>query len=177
MTRFGWVMTTYFSALIFGGLAFIHWVPRLLWNATASTPVGLYALRPVRAPHVGDLVAVRPPEPLARFLAEGGYLPMGVPLLKQIAALPGQTVCRTGLAVTIDGAAVGEARERDSRGRTLPVWTGCRIVATDEVFLLNHHPDSLDGRYFGSLPAASLLGRAVPLFLVPTNFGGDHANR
>ena len=40
MTRFGYVMTTYFAMLGIGALAFFHPAPRLIWNATASTPTG-----------------------------------------------------------------------------------------------------------------------------------------
>ena len=110
---------------------------------------------------------VRPPEPLAEFLADRAYLPRGVPLLKHILALPGQSVCRDALAVTIDGTAVGAARERDSRDRPLPSWSGCRILRQDEVFLLNRQSaDSLDGRYFGPLPASSVVGRAIPLWTI-----------
>ena len=43
---------------------------------------------------VTELVAVEPPEPLATFLAERRYLPRGIPMLKHVLALPGQTVCR-----------------------------------------------------------------------------------
>ncbi|OIQ93476.1 peptidase S26 [mine drainage metagenome] len=164
MTRFGWLMITYFWLLAIGASVFHHPTPRLLWNATASTPTGLYAVQPVRVLHVGDLVAVMPPEPVARFLADGGYLPQRVPLLKHVAALPGDIVCRSGHLITIDGIVIGEARDRDSRGRGLPVWSGCRVLADGEVFLMNRHPDSLDGRYFGPLPAASIIGRAVPLW-------------
>ena len=39
---------------------------------------------------VTTLVVAMPPEPLATFLADGGYLPRGVPLIKRILALPGQ---------------------------------------------------------------------------------------
>ena len=165
MTRFGWVMITYFAVLSIGASAFIRPAPRLLWNATASTPTGLYFLQPVRTPHIGDLVAVRPPQNIASFLAEGGYLPQHVPLLKQVAALAGQTVCRFRAVVTIDGSTVAAVRERDSRGRRLPIWSGCRTLGAGEIFLLNRHPDSLDSRYFGPLPVASVLGRAMPLWL------------
>lgn len=171
MTRFGYVITTYFSVLAIGGLSLVSVTPRLIWNATASTPVGLYTVQPIHHPAVGDLVAIRPPESLAGSLAEGGYLPRGVPLLKQVAAVPRQTVCRTGASVSIDGVIVATAHERDHLGRPLPTWSGCRTLGTGELFLLNRHPDSLDGRYFGPLPASSLLGRAVPLFLVPTTHG------
>ena len=86
MTRFGYVMTTYFTVMLIGGLSFIHITPRLIWNASASTPVGLYSLdRPPRL-EVTDLVAVDAPEPLASFLADRGYLPRGVPLMKRVAA-------------------------------------------------------------------------------------------
>jgi conjugative transfer signal peptidase TraF len=165
MTRFGYVITTYFAMLAIGGLAFVHPVPQLIWNATASTPTGLYILRPAGALHVTELVAVQPPEPVANFLADGGFLPRGALLLKHVMALPGQTVCRTGHAVTVDSNAVTEARDRDHLGRALPVWSGCRTLQPGEVFLMNPTvPDSLDGRYFGPLPAASIVARAVPLW-------------
>ena len=64
---------------------------------------------------------------------------------------------------------MGKARERDSRGRALPVWEGCRVIRRDEVFLMNpQSADSLDGRYFGPLPAALVVGRAIPLWVNQT---------
>ena len=143
--------------------------PWLIWNASASVPIGLYAVDTIIDVHTGDLVVVRPPEPLARFLADGGYLPRGVPLLKHVAALAGQTVCRVGRSVTVDAIEMGNARERDGRGRSLPVWQGCRVIANGDVFLINpQSADSLDGRYFGPLPAASIVGRAIPLWVNQT---------
>jgi conjugative transfer signal peptidase TraF len=164
MTRFGYVMMTYFAMLGVGALTFVHPGPRLIWNATASTPTGLYALRPVGQLHAMELVAVKPPEPIASFLADGGFLPRDVPLLKHVMGLPGQTVCRTGDAVTVDGIAVGEARDRDHLGRPLPSWSGCHMLHPTEIFLMNPSvPDSLDGRYFGPLPTSSIVARAIPL--------------
>ena len=140
--------------------------PWLVWNASASVPIGLYAVETIADVRAGDLVVVQPPEALARFLADGGYLPRGAPLLKHVAALVGQSVCRNGLTVTVDGVAIGEARERDSRGGSLPVWQGCRVIGHGEAFLMNRQSAfSLDGRYFGPLPAASIVGRAIPLWI------------
>ena len=114
---------------------------------------------------VTELVAVRPPEPLASFLDFNGYLPSGLPMLKRVLALPGQTVCRTGLTIAVDRIEMGQARERDSRGRPLPVWQGCRFIAKGEVFLMNwQSADSFDGRYFGPLPASAVIGQAIPLW-------------
>jgi conjugative transfer signal peptidase TraF len=138
--------------------------PLFIWNASASVPIGLYAVTPTSQLQVNDLVVVRPPEDVAAFLAEGGYLPRGVPILKHVLALAGQTVCRFGNAVSVDTVATGDARERDSRGRALPVWQGCRVVAKGDVFLMNRPSDSFDGRYFGPLPASTIVGRAQPLW-------------
>jgi type IV secretory pathway protease TraF len=48
-----------------------------------------------------------------------------------------KTVCRTGLTIAVDGIVVGETRERDGRGRPLPVWQGCLVLSGDEVFVIN----------------------------------------
>jgi type IV secretory pathway protease TraF len=74
-----------------------------VWNATASVPTGLYAIRGKASLHVGERVAIEPPPEMRRLLAERHYLPTGVPLLKRIAAVSGQRVCRFGHWVTIDG--------------------------------------------------------------------------
>ncbi len=139
--------------------------PHYIWNASNSVPIGLYRLQPVAKLTVTQLVAVQPPDLLATFLDLNGYLPIGVPMLKRVLALPGQTVCRHGLTIAVDGVDVGQARERDGRGRPLPVWDGCRAIADGDVFVMNwQSADSLDGRYFGPLPASAVIGRAVPLW-------------
>jgi conjugative transfer signal peptidase TraF len=114
---------------------------------------------------ITELVAVQPPDLLATFLYLNGYLPNGVPILKRVLALPGQTVCRNGLTIAVDGIDVGQAYERDGRGRPLPVWYGCRVIADGDVFVMNwQSADSLDSRYFGPLPASAVIGRAVPVW-------------
>ena len=166
MTRFGFVLTTYTTAMLVSLSSLVRPAPRLLWNATASAPTGLYAVRAAAPLHIGELVVVRPPPPLARWLADRRYLAAGVPLVKHVAALPGARVCRSGAIVTIDGAPLSTALDRDRLGRPLPIWQGCRVLSSGQLFLLNPaRPDSLDGRYFGALPIKSVVGRAVPLWI------------
>ncbi len=117
MTRFGYVMTTYCVVLLSVLLSFIPIAPKLIWNNSASAPIGLYAIAPTKRLDIADLVAIDAPPSLANFLAERGYLPHGVPLMKRIAALPGQRVCRQDREITIDGIAMGEALDCDSSGR------------------------------------------------------------
>ena len=78
-------------------------------NASESVPIGLYRVQPADRLIVTDLVVAFPPEDLANRLAENGYLPHGVPLIKRVLALPGQIVCREKLAITVDGIEMGAA--------------------------------------------------------------------
>lgn len=163
MTRFGYVMATYLASLSVAALSFVTVTPRLIWNASASVPVGLYAVQAAARPRRGDLIVAVPPPALARFLATRHYLPLDTPLIKHVAALPGQRVCRSGSTITVDGVPIGAALDRDRHGRPLPVWQGCRRIGAGEVFLMNPAVrDSLDGRYFGTLPAATIIGTPLP---------------
>jgi conjugative transfer signal peptidase TraF len=168
MTRHGYALVTALAAELFAGLfvtvAIVAPRPRLIWNASASAPLGLYALHGTDTPAIGDLVAAMPPEPLAKWMEARRYLPRGVPLLKHIAAKAGQRICRRGNRIRVDGRTVATALDRDGHGRPLPVWHGCRTLGRGDIFLLNPAvSDSLDGRYFGMLPASALLGRATPI--------------
>lgn len=141
-------------------------VPRLIWNASASAPVGLYAVTP-RAPlQRGDMVFAWPP-PAARDLAASRhYLPRNVPLLKRIVASAGDRICARDFEVTVNGRPVAVRRPFDRMGRPLPAWQGCIHLHADQHFLLmTDSPDSFDGRYFGATQAPDLIGRATPLWL------------
>ena len=139
--------------------------PHYIWNTSNSVPIGLYRVQATTRLAVTELVAVQPPDLLAAFLDLNDYLPIGVPMLKRVLALPGQTVCRNGLKIAVDGVDVGAARERDGRNRPLPVWHGCRVIADGDVFVMNwQSANSLDGRYFGPLPDSAVIGRAVPVW-------------
>ncbi|CAM5592378.1 Conjugative transfer signal peptidase TraF OS=Sphingobium scionense OX=1404341 GN=GGQ90_004488 PE=4 SV=1 [Sphingobium scionense] len=165
MSRFGYAMATYFAAMGVAIAAFLPLPLKLVWNASASVPIGLYAINSDELPEVTDLVAVDAPEPLATFLAERGYLPRGVPLMKRVAGVAGQRVCRTGRTISVDGVDMAEALDRDRLGRVLPSWQGCRLIAVGEIFLMNWQVrDSLDGRYFGPVSTDTMIGRAAPLY-------------
>ena len=165
MTRFGFVITTCAAPFLVALTSVFHPAPKLLWNASASVPIGLYAVRRALPLRIGELVVVTPPGPLAQFFSARRYLPLGVPLVKHVLALPGQTVCRDRRTITVDGVTMGEALEHDRFGRSLPDWQGCRALAPGEVFVMNTVPaDSLDGRYFGPLPLTTIVGRADPIW-------------
>jgi conjugative transfer signal peptidase TraF len=139
--------------------------PHLVWNASASAPLGLYRVE-VGAPIARDdtVLAVLPDAP-RRLAAERFYLPAGVPLIKRVAATAGDRICGKGDDVSINGHVVAHRLAHDGKGRPLPRWTGCRVLAHREFLLLMEGvPDSFDGRYFGPVDAAQIVGRLVPLW-------------
>ena len=165
MIRLGYAIATTCAVSVMGVISIVTFVPKVIWNASASTPIGLYTIDPDPSPQLTDLVAIRAPEPLASFMVERGYIGRGVPLMKRVAGLPGQQVCRHDYAITVDGVPMGDALDRDHLGRSLPTWQSCRRIAEGELFLMNWSVrDSLDGRYFGPLPTSAVIGRAMPLW-------------
>lgn len=136
----------------------------LVWNVSGSVPTGLYWIAEAKELSVGDRVAIEPPPALRIILDRRGYLPSGLPLLKRVAAISGQQVCRFRHGIMIDGRLVVLARARDTLGRPLPRWSGCKRLGKGDIFTLN--PDqahSFDGRYFGVLAAGSVIGRGLPV--------------
>jgi conjugative transfer signal peptidase TraF len=171
MTRIATMLATALSSLSLGTSTFVDPQKTLIWNASASAPIGLYAVDRTNDLVVTDLVAVITPPLIAEFMADRGYLPIGVSMMKRVLALPGETVCRQGLDIIAYGSTIGHARERDNAGRKMPVWQGCRRINDDEIFLMNFDvPDSVDGRYFGPFPRSSVIGRALPVW---TDEAGD----
>lgn len=134
---------------------------RLVWNATASAPIGLYAVSDAGTLRVGDMVVVRLPEPARSFAASRHYLPANVPLIKRIAAGPGDEVCALGPIIFINGQPAVRRQVRDKRARKMPAWIGCQTLGQSQLFLLMRaSPASFDGRYFGPLDRGAVLGKA-----------------
>ena len=167
MTRRRTLTVTALAVIGIAAASAVETPTKLIWNATASAPVGFYTVEPADRIDVPELVAIMPPEPLAAFMAERGYIARGVPLLKRVVGLPGQRVCRTGRTITVNGIEMGEALERDSLGRDLPVWQGCRVIGDGQLFLMNWDVrDSLDGRTSDSppqLPSSAERSRSGPM--------------
>lgn len=144
--------------------SFVRPKPRVIYNASASVPVGWYRIEPVRVLHVSDIVLVRLPAVPAALAARRGYLPSGIPLLKRIGAKAPQEVCIRGGIVRIDDAPVTTTLPVDAAGRRLEAWRSCRRLRQGELFLLStDNPASFDSRYFGPVPVSAVIGRAQPL--------------
>jgi conjugative transfer signal peptidase TraF len=138
--------------------------PLLVYNASASAPLGFY--RPATGVlERGDFVLAHLPEEAAQLAAQRGYLPASVPVVKRVAALAGDFVCADSGIVIIDERARATTLLIDRDGRPLPAWKGCRVLAEGEVFLLMEGvPASYDSRYFGPVTIAAIITKVVPLW-------------
>jgi len=138
--------------------------PRLVWNASASAPIGFY-WRVAGRPSRGDLVLARAPIWARRLAAERRYLPLNVAIVKRVAAVAGDVVCASGDTISVNGRVVAHRLASDRMGHPLPQWEGCETLGAGEFFLLMAAvPDSFDGRYFGVTDRRDIIGRLVPLW-------------
>ncbi len=160
------------AALLGAGIAClgvtITWppLPRLVWNASASAPVGLYAVSPGATLTRGDMAIAWLPSDARHLAATRRYLPSNVPLVKRVAGIAGDSICAVGRVVTLNGHTVALRRAADAQGRALPGWQGCIRLGPGMVFLLmTNSPNSFDGRYFGATHAQDIIGKATPLWL------------
>jgi conjugative transfer signal peptidase TraF len=144
-------------------LATLLWRPsaRLVWNASASSPLGLYRIGPADGIRRGDMAIAGPPAAARALGAERRYLPRNVPLVKRVAAAASDRVCARGAAIFVNGRRVAARRRADPSGRALPWWTGCESLRGGDLLLLSvNAPQAFDGRYFGISRRALILGRA-----------------
>ena len=159
-------------------VSFVHPLPRLTYNPSDSVAVGWYRVDPLdhRASslspppplsfHVGSIVLVPLPAEAAALAAQRGYLPTRIPLLKRVGAVAPQEVCIIGGSVRIDGVPSAAVLAADRWGRPLQSWPQCRRLRLGELFLLSvTNPASFDGRYFGPVSEATVIGVARPVWL------------
>jgi len=135
--------------------------PRLVWNASASAAIGLYAVTPGASVDIGDMVIARVPDPWRMLAAQRRYIPANVPLVKRVAAVAGDEVCALGREVFVNGKRRAERRVADAKGRLMPWWHGCVRLRGRQLFLLiSDSPASFDGRYFGVTEGGLVVGKA-----------------
>ncbi len=106
------------------------------------------------------MVIARVPARLRALADARRYIPANVPLVKRVAAGPGDTICGVGAAIFIDGRWAASRSLVDARRRAMPWWDGCTRLRGGEVFLLMDSPASFDGRYFGPTDRDDIIGRA-----------------
>jgi signal peptidase I len=109
----------------------------------------------------GDVVVFKPP-------AASGEGASGVPFIKRVVGLPGETVeVKADGRVYIDGKALDEAYTyHDASGRNEPTTATSDedrwVIPPGELFVMGDHRQvSVDSRVFGPIEIGSVVGRAV----------------
>ena len=153
-------------------------IPHFRVNLTNSIPRGLYRVTN-SAYQRGEFVAARLPPEWAALAIERGWLSEGgnpshyPPILKQIAALPGDTVEITDSYVAVNGSLIPntETKKVDSKGRALPAFErGTFTVQPGQVFLVaTNAENSLDSRYMGPVLIADLISTLQPVWVEREN--------
>ena len=148
-----------FTAVWFGLTLSLVFGAGLRFNPTPSLPKGIYRLAS-GVPEKNDLVSFCLEGEYAELALERGYLepgscPSGLrPLLKRLAALPGDSV----------GPSAFPIRSVDSHGRSMSPALLPGVVPSGMALVLADHPGSFDSRYFGFVPLDSLQ-RVEPVFI------------
>jgi conjugative transfer signal peptidase TraF len=139
----------------------------LVINVSSSVPRGVYLKKKGGNLERGNLVLVCPSNGAVwRLVAQSRSVVKGsgcggtlAPLIKEIAAVEGDTVTVTTAGVVLNGTLrTGTALlSFSSRGKPLPQASSQKIPR-GELFLLGSSPESLDSRYFGTIPIRDVQG-------------------
>jgi len=153
------------------------WLPSRLGyclNITPSEPVGIYRLIEGQ-PNRDALVLLKQPQNLRSSVLRA-YVPANLPLIKRIAAIPGDTVeidqggVRVGGVLWPDSAPLS----RDRQGNNLrPYHFGVYRVRISELWVMSNNPCGLDSRYFGPVSAGSIISRLIPVATWSSTFAAQ----
>jgi len=141
-------------------------------NLTGSYPVGIWR-KSGKTPEKGDLVLFNLPfTPLSSLAYERGYIRAGypdgyAPLMKRLAAVPGDVVTVTS-RIVINGKEWpnGEIFTTDSKGREVRSLATSGPVQEGQCWLLSdYNARSFDSRYFGPVPLSHILGVMHPIIV------------
>jgi conjugative transfer signal peptidase TraF len=119
-------------------------------NVSASLPIGIY-LKTSRAIGNGSYVAFHPTESQQPLVSK--YV-KDTPLMKRVAALPGQAY------------QLPPASDTDSKGRAItPFFPKTGIVPSAQFVVIGDTKYSLDSRYLGFVPQSSIVDTITPLLV------------
>lgn len=120
-------------------------------NTSASLPVGLYAKSKETITH-GSYVVFKPTAAQQPLVSK--YV-KNIPLIKRVDALSGQSY------------KLPPAFDTDSKGRPItPFQPKIGIVPTDHLVVVGNTKYSLDSRYLGFIPQASIIDIITPVFVL-----------
>lgn len=137
--------------LLFSSLTAAEFV---LFNHSPSMPIGFY-VREQRNLTPGVIVTVRARDVAPTMARQRDFDDEDDRFIKRVAAVAGDEVCADDRRVFVNGIAVAERLETADMALG---WSGCRVLAADELLLLGESENSFDGRYWGPTNIAFIEG-------------------
>jgi conjugative transfer signal peptidase TraF len=132
--------------------------PLAIINETPSMQKGLYVrIGDAQKLKRGEIVALSMPKSAKDYLVDKLGYPTDTFLIKRVAALPGDIVCRQTDTLTVAGKML-QAKARDRHDNPLPNWQGCYKLSNEGIFIQGDHLGSFDSRYFGPVSRYALSG-------------------
>ncbi len=143
-------------------------------NVTQSLPIGIWQKTP-DSKGAAYVEFCLPEGHFAALVREREYTPHGTcpeglaPLLKPVVAQAGDLVVITDKGLVVNGKPLltEPIRAHDSKGRPLPAMKpGSYPVPEKAIWVIStYHPRSLDSRYYGAIPEASVIAGMRPVFV------------
>jgi conjugative transfer signal peptidase TraF len=142
-------------------------------NYTSSMPIGFYRRVVVTNITRGDLVAVCLPKQIAAIALQRGYLSAGhcpskvIPVLKQVIAIPGDTVMLTNSEIAVNGLVYAAPfMPTDHKKKLLQKFVTSGLYQHTDgywIYGANDPVKSWDSRYYGGVDRKTIIGVYKPL--------------
>jgi conjugative transfer signal peptidase TraF len=163
LNSFGYFI--FFSALILGIGKLEEYF--ILYNGTASVPVGYYFSIPTKDIKVGDLFAITIADKYMQIIRKLGYPANGHLLLKRVIGVEGDVIEIAKSGVLVNNILVKNSQSQEMiRGiklSPLPVGYHHKLIS-GEFWVMGDVNNSYDSRYFGVVNTKQVLKKAIYLF-------------
>lgn len=107
----------------------------------------------------GRYVMFRLPSDFVELVSE-----KNLPAIKQVVGIEGDRLEVLGKSFFSNGKPIGKAKRYSLQGERVEHFTECCLIPEGKLFVVGHHKDSLDSKYFGFLDKRDVLAIAYPIF-------------
>jgi conjugative transfer signal peptidase TraF len=87
-----------------------------------------------------------------------------LPAIKQVVGIEGDSLELLGRNFFCNGRPIGKAKQYSLKGERIEHFKESTVIPEGKLFVVGHHKDSLDSKYFGFLDKRDVLAIAYPIF-------------
>ena len=137
----------------------------ITYQPSRSMPVGWYVTYPVYHPlQKGDTILFRPTSSVLHYMMQRGWIGAHTAMMKEIFAVPGDTVCIHQGMLYINGKSTTSVLTEYAPGKPLPQVLLCQHLPSGKYMAMStYNAHSFDSRYFGPIDQESIIGKVSKL--------------